>query len=101
MAKYGPALEKHQLLLGRLVNIGSELFAITAVALRADGLLKSGSAEYSAVDLKKLVDFFTADAKQRIRENFEALAENHDRASYSLAQSVLEGRHTWIEKGIS
>src|SRR4029077_18961348 len=42
MLRHGPKLEREQLLLGRLVDIGTELFAITATCLRAEALAQSG-----------------------------------------------------------
>jgi len=39
MLRHGPKLEREQLLLGRFVDIGTELFALTAVCLRAQSLL--------------------------------------------------------------
>jgi hypothetical protein len=39
MVRHGPKLEREQLLLFRFVNVGAEVFAITAACLRADRLL--------------------------------------------------------------
>src|SRR4051812_14644338 len=40
MVRFGPKLEREQVLLGRFVDIGAELFAITATCLRAQSLSK-------------------------------------------------------------
>src|SRR5437667_5403201 len=42
MLVHGPKLERQQVLLGRFVDIGAELFAVTAACARADGLLARG-----------------------------------------------------------
>jgi alkylation response protein AidB-like acyl-CoA dehydrogenase len=100
MAKHGPKLERQQLTLGRIVDIGSELYAITATALYADALVKKGEAGYARADLEQLVQCFCADARGRIAASFAALQHNNDRRNYSLAQSVLEGKHEYLRKGV-
>src|SRR6185295_18982425 len=84
MAKHGPALEKKQLTLGRIVDIGTELFAISATALYADALVKRGDEQYPREELEQLVQSFVADAKSRIAASFAALAHNNDGRNYKL-----------------
>jgi hypothetical protein len=101
MAKHGPKLERHQLTLGRIVDIGTELFAIAATALYADALVKrGGDTEYPRAELGQLVQSFTADARARIAAAFAALAHNNDTPNYKLAQSILEGKHRYLRRGI-
>ena len=101
MAKHGPKLERRQLLLGRMVDIGTELFAISAIALYADALLKRGDSAYSREDLESLVRVFTAQARARIDAAFTGIARNHDRADYAFAQTILdETRHAGLRDGI-
>jgi multidrug efflux pump subunit AcrA (membrane-fusion protein) len=45
MAANGPKLERKQILLGRIVDIGTELFALAASVLRAEALLRQADAE--------------------------------------------------------
>jgi alkylation response protein AidB-like acyl-CoA dehydrogenase len=101
MAKHGPKLERHQLTLGRIVDIGTELFAIAATALYADALMKRGNdTEYPRAELVQLGQSFTADARARIASAFAALAHNNDTPNYKLAQSILEGKHRYLRRGI-
>src|SRR3954466_7679977 len=65
MAKHGPKLEREQVLLGRFVDIGAEIFAIGATCARAQAMLKSGSTEENDA-LLKLVDYFCETARLRI-----------------------------------
>ncbi len=100
MVKHGPKLERQQLTLGRIVEIGTELFAIAATALYADALRKAQSAEYPPVELAQLVQCFVADARSRIAANFTGLAHNNDGRNYQLAQSLLEGKPRYLRRGI-
>jgi alkylation response protein AidB-like acyl-CoA dehydrogenase len=101
MAKHGPKLERRQLLLGRIVDIGTELFAITASALYADALIKRGDATHSREDLESLLRTFTSQSRARIAAAFAALAHNHDADDYAFAQTLLDtSRHAGLRDGI-
>jgi alkylation response protein AidB-like acyl-CoA dehydrogenase len=89
MARHGPKLERQQLLLGRVVDIGSELFAITATCLRAEALLQSDAPTMDTAELLDLTDFFCQTARLRIEEKFRQLRRNADGAGYRLAQRLL------------
>jgi hypothetical protein len=93
MLRYGPKLERQQLLLGRFVDIGAELFAITASCLRVERILQSGDVNGESAEVVKLLDYFCQAARLRIEEKFRAIHENADRASYGLAQEVLSTKH--------
>ena len=75
MLRHGPKLDKQQVLLGRYVDIATELFAITAVNAREDE--------------PELAKFFTDAASLRIDELFRAIRKNTDADGYRLAQQVL------------
>src|SRR5881397_793817 len=88
MAKFGPKLEREQVLLGRFVDIGTELFAIAATCSRAHSLCATGTREENEA-LLKLVDYFCASARLRIEQRFAGLKHNADSKGYKLAQQVL------------
>jgi alkylation response protein AidB-like acyl-CoA dehydrogenase len=90
MVKNGPKLERQQLLLGRFVDIGTELFAITATCLRAGQLLKSEGAEANKAELLSLADYFCRASRLRIEEKFRGIRRNEDSAGYKVAQQVLK-----------
>jgi 3-hydroxyacyl-CoA dehydrogenase/alkylation response protein AidB-like acyl-CoA dehydrogenase/enoyl-CoA hydratase/carnithine racemase len=97
MARFGPKLERQQVLLGRFVDIGAELFAITASCLRAHAMIKANGKSPEVVEL---VDYFCDSARLRIAHLFRDLHSNADRPGYRVAQKVLEGQKDWLFEGI-
>jgi alkylation response protein AidB-like acyl-CoA dehydrogenase len=97
MAIEGPALEKRQPLLGRLADIGADLFALAASCIRAQELIDEGQDQAPLLDL---VDQIAAEARMRISESFNAVGKNADKSGYQLAQDILENRYSWMEEGL-
>ena len=83
------------MVLFRAVDIGAELFAMSAACSRAQMLRKSGDA--NAVDL---ADLFCREARLRIRAHFDNLFGVNDAALYRVSQQVLKGEFEWLERGI-
>ena len=96
MLRFGPKLEKRQSVLFRLVDVGAELFAMAAACSRAEMLRMQGQPE--AVEL---ADLFCRYARRRVRSAFRSVFDNEDTRTYSVARQVLDGRHTWIERGMA
>ena len=95
MARYGPALDKQQMLLGRLTEIGTELFVISACALRIDSMIKDNpekKAEYL-----ELMDVVFSEAKIKIKNNFSGMSNNNDKKNYSFAKKILGGTFKFLE----
>lgn len=99
MAIHGAKLEKRQMLLGRVVDIGTELFAMTASCSRAASLMKRGD-EKEDREIVSLVETFCRQARLRIDQSFRLLRHNVDAPNEALASDVLEGKHMWLEAGI-
>ncbi|MDP2137253.1 MAG: acyl-CoA dehydrogenase family protein [Candidatus Didemnitutus sp.] len=97
MVIFGVNLEKRQVLLGRIADIGADLFAIAATCVYAQKLLKEGEPEAKVF---ALVDDFRAQAMLRIKQNFAGVSHNADQQGYDLAQQVINGEHEWVERGI-
>jgi hypothetical protein len=95
MARWQGGLERRQAFLGRLVDIGAELFAISAAVVRARMLAEDGDA--TAVEL---ADLFCRQARRRANAAFTALWRNEDVRNYTAAQQVLAGRFAWAEAGV-
>jgi hypothetical protein len=95
-----PKLEKKQPLLARYVEIGTELFVITASVLRADSLIKRDREGSNHQELIDLVYYITKESKIEIGKRFEALNNNNDSESYKIAQGVLNGEYDSLLKRI-
>jgi alkylation response protein AidB-like acyl-CoA dehydrogenase len=100
MLRRGPKLEREQLLLSRFVDIGAELFAITAVCLRGERLLDSKDPAAGEENLPGLIDYFCLAARLRIAQHFHDLHHNTDSAGYRLAQKLLAEKLAELETGI-
>ena len=95
--RYQTKLASRQQLLGRLVDIGADLFAMIAACARAQAMAQRQPSERGSV---ALADLFCRLARRRIAGHFDRLHDNEDRPSFDLAQEVLEGRFNWLERGI-
>ncbi len=98
MVLHGPKLEKRQALLFRAVDIGADLFAMTAALSRARALEASGAAE--APRARELADVFSRRMRRRIGGTFTAIRANDDVLKYATARRVLAGEHIWLERGL-
>jgi hypothetical protein len=95
MVRFGPKLERRQMVLFRAVDIGAELFAMSAACSRAQMLSKQGRPEAAT-----LADAFCLEARDRIKVHFDHLFGANDPALYKVAMEVLRGEHAWLEQGI-
>ncbi len=96
MVTLGPALERKQAQLFRCVDIGAELYAMSAVCVRARRDAKR-SGRSNAIEL---ADVFCHGARRKVDRLFREIAANHDGEAYDLARGTLDGRFAWLEQGI-
>jgi len=92
MNRWQGKLEYRQAFLGRIVDIGCELYAMSAACVRAK-MLGTEQAE-------ELADLFCRQSRLRVQALFIGLWENEDSRNYELAQLVLGGRYTFVEEGV-
>jgi hypothetical protein len=98
MGRWQAKLERKQSVLGRIVDIGAELFAISSAVVYAQTL--QAERPDRAEEAVQLADLFCRQARRRADVLFDAIFDNDDDAAYVLAQDVLAGRFTWVEEGV-
>jgi alkylation response protein AidB-like acyl-CoA dehydrogenase len=98
MGRWQAKLERKQTVLGRIVDIGAELFAISSAVVYAQTLQTEQPAR--AAEAVQLADLFCKQARRRAAALFAELFDNDDDAAYEVAQEVLAGKFTWDEEGI-
>jgi hypothetical protein len=98
MGRWQAGLEKRQAFLGRIVDIGAELFAMAACCSHAEMLRSRDAAQGRSA--YQLADAFCEQARQRIGQLFGDLWHNSDASDGRLASHVLAGDYTWLETGV-
>jgi alkylation response protein AidB-like acyl-CoA dehydrogenase len=96
MARFGPKLQYKQAVLGRLVDIGAELFAMSSACVRAQHMKNRANGREAV----RMADVFCKRSRHRIGMLFDELFDNADAPTYKLAQEVVRGEHEWLESGI-
>src|ERR1700730_301732 len=97
MARFGPKLDREQLLLSRFVGIATELFAISATCSFAQSKVDSGA---SRDETLSLANYFCRSARLRINHHFAGTSDNVDRRGYGLTQDLLAGKHENLRTGM-
>jgi alkylation response protein AidB-like acyl-CoA dehydrogenase len=98
MSRWQGGMEKKQAFLGRIVDIGAELYAITASCVHARTMANEDAGQGETA--YELADLFCNQSRRRVDQLFHDLWLNDDADNYAAAQRVLEGRYTWFEEGL-
>src|SRR3954454_4355402 len=98
MSRWQAKLEHKQGFLGRIVDIGAELFAIAATCSRAEMIRKDAPEQADAAFA--LADAFCEQARLRVDHLFDRLWANTDDIDREIASGVLDANFTWLEDGI-
>ncbi|HVP02119.1 MAG TPA: acyl-CoA dehydrogenase family protein [Solirubrobacteraceae bacterium] len=98
MGRYQAKLEQKGALLGRVVDIGAELFAIAAACTHAQTIALEQPQRREEVF--ELADLFCGQARRRADALFQTLFSNDDASSYAAAQRLIEGRYDWFTQGV-
>jgi hypothetical protein len=94
MARWQGKLERKQGFLGRVVDIGAELFAMSAACVRARS---ERSARPEGIEL---ADMFCRQSRGRVEALFDGLFNNTDAEDVALAKKVAAGRYVSLEAGV-
>lgn len=98
MGRWQAKLEHKQAFLGRIVDIGAELFAMAASCSRAEMILRTtperGASAY------ELAEAFCEQARVRVDEYFDQLWRNTDDGDHEVSRRVLAGDYQWLEAGV-
>lgn len=99
MARYQGSLEQKGHLLGRVVDIGAELYAVACAVVYAQTI----GAEHPerAQSAQELADLFCHQARRRAEDLLDQLWHNDDALQYEATQRLLSGRYLWFEEDIA
>src|SRR5690242_9745003 len=97
MARFGPKLDREQLLLSRFVGIATELFCLSATCSFAQYKINNGE---PADEVLSVANYFCKSAKTRIDHYFAGTDENVDKRGYQLTQELMAGKHASLREGM-
>lgn len=92
MMRFQAKLERKQMVLFRIVDIGTDLFAMAATISYA--MMLAGKGQKNALEL---ADLFCREARTRIDQNFRTLFDNYDELAYKVVQNLMKGQYEWLE----
>src|SRR4051795_4898491 len=98
MTRYQVKMERKQAFLGRIVDIGAELYAIASACVYAKTIEQEDPER--AEQARELADLFCSQARRRADLLFEELWHNDDDLNTKRAFGVLDGRYKWVEDGV-
>jgi len=95
MARHGQKLERRQFVLGGLMDIATDLFAMSTTLAYAESMPDERRADAVA-----LADLFCRQTTRRVDARFRTIRRNDQRRANALAGRVLDGDFRWLESGI-
>ncbi len=97
MMKYQKKLESKQAILNRIVDIGTELFAMATACSYAESLYRDKQGKENSIDLANV---FCQASRKRIEALFKDAQCNHDSSSLAMAKKILGKSYEWMENEI-
>ena len=98
MVRHGQRLENEHVLLGAIVDIGAEQFAMGAVLARAEQLLSRGEIEKSGLEV--LVDYYCMRARRRVGDGFRIIRQNPGKQVDQVGARCVAGEYAWLSQGV-
>ncbi|MEV0281507.1 acyl-CoA dehydrogenase family protein [Streptomyces sp. NPDC050610] len=97
MSRWQGRMETKQGFLSRVVDIGAELFAMSAACVRAEMLRTQGD---HGAEAYQLADAFCEQSRIRVEELFGRLWTNTDDLDRKVVSGVMSGTYAWLESGV-
>ncbi|MDB1089688.1 acyl-CoA dehydrogenase family protein [Streptomyces sp. ACA25] len=97
MSRWQGKMESKQSFLGRVVDIGAELFAMSAACVRAESMRDRGE---NGREAYRLADAFCRQSRLRVEDLFTRLWHNTDELDRKVVRGILDGQYTWLEYGV-
>jgi alkylation response protein AidB-like acyl-CoA dehydrogenase len=97
MSRWQGKLEKKQTFLGRIVDIGAELYAIACACVYAQTQAREHA---DAGQFHELAELFCQQARRRVDRLFHDLWFNDDADNYAAARKILDGRYVEFERDL-
>ncbi len=98
MGRHQASLEQKGALLGRVVDIGAELYAISCAVVYAQTIVREHPERRDSVN--EIADLFCKQARSRAQVTFAELFHNDDATQYVSAKKVLGGEFRWFEADV-
>lgn len=98
MSRWQGKMELKQAFLARIVDIGAELFAMSAVVVRAHRDAHTHPERGSGP--QELADVFCRRSRLRIAHLFDGLWANTDDVDGKLSRRMMADSYTWLEDGV-
>lgn len=98
MGRHQASLEQKGALLGRVVDIGAELYAISCAVVYAQTIAREHPERRDGAF--ELAELFAKQARGRAEVLFAELFANDDAAQYETSMKVLDGSFTWFEEDV-
>ncbi|WP_160051108.1 acyl-CoA dehydrogenase family protein [Nocardiopsis sp. FR26] len=98
MSRWQGRMEVKQGFLARIVDIGAELFAMSAVVVRARD--DADTRPERGTGPLELADVFCRQSRLRVEALFEGLWSNTDTVDGKLSRRVMDDAYTWLEEGV-
>ena len=98
MARWQAGMDKQQVFLGHIVDIGAELFAMAATITKTLSLHEAGAPERFSAET--LAQAFCEQATKRCEEHFRQLWNNTTHRDEQIAAKLLNGDFEWLEDGV-
>jgi hypothetical protein len=99
MSRWQAKLEYQQAFLGRIVDIGAELYAMAVTIVKADQIRRQTGGQ-QGVEAFELADLFCQQARVRVERLFDALWENTDAADMKASAKLVDGRYAWLTDSV-